>query len=54
LRVDAEWHRIAPRFRDVHAYVYGTNRDALVYTYDTETDTLVVQLAVVDGRLVPG
>ena len=54
LHADAEWHRIVPPFPGLRAYVYGTNRDALVYTYDGPTDVLVVQLAIVDGRVVPG
>ena len=53
LDADAEWHRIGSRFPELRAYVYGTNHDALVYTYDRSTESLVVQLAIINGQVVP-
>lgn len=53
LEADEEWHRVRRRFPEVRAYLYGTNHDALVYTYDRSKERLVVQLAIVDGHLVP-
>ena len=53
LDADEEWHRIGTRFPDLRAYVYGTSHDALVYIYDRSRERLVVQLAIVDGQLVP-
>jgi hypothetical protein len=53
LDADEEWHRIGRRSPDQRAYLYGTNHDALVYTYDRSSDSLVVQLAIINGQLVP-
>jgi hypothetical protein len=50
---DEAWRELAARFPEVHGYVYGTSESALVYTYDPATNLLVVQLAIVDGRIVP-
>jgi len=53
LDADEEWHRIGPRFPDLRACVYGTNHDALVYTHDRSRESLGVQLAIINGQVVP-
>jgi hypothetical protein len=53
LAADAEWHALAARFRARPVYLYGTSQRGLVYTYDAKTDTLRVELALVDGQVLP-
>jgi hypothetical protein len=53
LDADEEWHDLSRAYPHLRAFVYGTNRDALVYTYDGKTETLTVRMAIVEGTLVP-
>jgi hypothetical protein len=53
LRSDAAWYSLTTRFPGLQAFIYGTNHDAVVYTYDATHEVLTVQLAIVDGTIVP-
>lgn len=50
---DPGWEALASRLPEIEGYLYGTNDDALVYTLDREDRRIVVQLAIVDGRIIP-
>jgi hypothetical protein len=53
LHADAAWYLLARRFPNMQAFVYGTNRDAVVYTYEPATETLTVRLAIIDATVIP-
>lgn len=35
------------------AFIYGTSADALVYTYDATRQLVVIELAIVNGEILP-
>jgi hypothetical protein len=53
LRVDTDWQALSSRFPEVDAFIYGTSDDALVYTYDATRQLVVVELAIVNGDILP-
>lgn len=53
MHADPAWQSLADRLPGLQGFIYGTNQDALVYTYDPTEQSATVQLAVVDGSLVP-
>jgi hypothetical protein len=53
LRTDADWQALSSRFPGLDAFIYGTSVDALVYTYDATRQLVVIELAIVDGEILP-
>lgn len=53
LRTDADWQALSLRYPGVDAFIYGTPL-TLVYTYDAIQQLVVIELAIVNGEIVPG
>jgi hypothetical protein len=50
---DAEFAVLAERFPGVHAFIYGTATEGLVYTFHSSERLLIVEFAILDGKMVP-
>ena len=53
LASDLEINEIVKRFPGVHAFIYGTATEGLVYSFRSSERLLIVEFAILGGRLVP-
>jgi len=53
LPTDEDWAHLVERFEDLTVMIYGSSAEAVVYTYDAANSVAVVELAILDGRVLP-
>ena len=53
LPTDPEWSHLASRFEGLTVIIYGTSTEAVVYTYSSAKNLAIVELAILDGRVIP-
>lgn len=53
ISTDPAFTGLSERFPGVHAFIYGTSTEGLVYTFRPSEALVIIEFAIVEGRLLP-